>query len=354
MKIAALLVCLLFAVAIASDVKDLTPDNFDSIVDGSKDTFVEFFAPWCGHCKSLAPEYEIVGTAFAKIPSVVVAKVDADAHKDLGSRFGVKGYPTLKFFPKGSKEPTDYSGGRTADDIIKFINEKAGTSARTVTPPTAVTVLTPANFDTIVKDTSKQVFVEFFAPWCGHCKSLKPVWEKLATAFKNEENVVIAAVDADAHKDIAGKYEVSGFPTLKWFGAESKDGEKYEGGRGIDELVAFVNQKVGTSRKSNGRLSESFGLVESLTEIGKKLAADVKNGQLIKDAEAAVAKLAGDAAEHGQLYVKVFKAIAKNGAEYAEKEIARVGKLLDGSVSLKKADEFVHRLNILTAITKKD
>jgi len=351
MKIAALLVCLLFAVAIASDVKVLTPDNFDSVVDGTKDTFVEFFAPWCGHCKSLAPEYEIVATAFTKLPNVVVASVDADAHKDLGGRFGVKGFPTLKFFPKGSKEPIDYSGGRTADDIIKFINEKAGTNAKTVTPPTAVTVLTPANFDNIVLDAKKQVFVEFFAPWCGHCKSLKPVWEKLAGVFKNDEHVVIAAVDADAHKDIAGRFEVSGFPTLKWFG-DNKSGDKYEGGRGLEELVAFVNQKAGTSRNANGRLTADFGLVASLTEIGQKLVADIKNGQLIKDAEAAAAALTGSAAEHGQLYVKVFKAVAKNGVDYVEKEIARVSKLLEGSVSLKKADEFIHRLNILNAIKK--
>lgn len=56
----------------------------------------------------------------------MIAKVDADAHRDLGSRFGVRGYPTLKWFPKGSTDPEDYSGGRSADDIISFVNQKAG------------------------------------------------------------------------------------------------------------------------------------------------------------------------------------------------------------------------------------
>jgi len=57
----------------------------------------------------------------------VVAKVDADAHRDLGSRFKVSGYPTIKFFPRGNKEGEEYTAGREADDFVKFLNEKAGT-----------------------------------------------------------------------------------------------------------------------------------------------------------------------------------------------------------------------------------
>jgi hypothetical protein len=56
----------------------------------------------------LAPDYEIVGDAFAGSKDVVIAKVDADKHRELGSRFGVQGFPTLKYFPKGSTEPEEY------------------------------------------------------------------------------------------------------------------------------------------------------------------------------------------------------------------------------------------------------
>ena len=60
----------------------------------------------CGHCKSLAPTYEKLGEAFAKT-EVIIAKVDADADKTLSSRFGVQGFPTLTYFPKGSTSPEE-------------------------------------------------------------------------------------------------------------------------------------------------------------------------------------------------------------------------------------------------------
>lgn len=62
---------------------------------------LNFILLGCGHCKALAPTDDKLGAAFAKA-DVIIAKVDADAEKSLGSRFGVSGYPTLKYFPKGS------------------------------------------------------------------------------------------------------------------------------------------------------------------------------------------------------------------------------------------------------------
>ena len=92
---------LCFAVSAAdagtTAVKILDESNFDSVVGQSQGVFVEFFAPWCGHCKSLAPEYEIAAAAFKPFgASAIIASVDADAHKALGTRFGVKGFPTVR------------------------------------------------------------------------------------------------------------------------------------------------------------------------------------------------------------------------------------------------------------------
>lgn len=59
---------------------------------------------------------------------VVIAKVDADAHKTLGEKFEVKGFPTIKWFTKGSTVVEDYDGGRTASDVVEWVNKKIGKS----------------------------------------------------------------------------------------------------------------------------------------------------------------------------------------------------------------------------------
>merc|ERR1719189_346694 len=109
---------------IVSGQDELTPETFDSVVDGSKSVFAMFYAPWCGHCKNFKPEYRKVAAAYSAVDEVAIVAVDADKYKDLAQKYGVSGYPTLKFFPKGSSEPEDYTSGRTADDVVQFINQK--------------------------------------------------------------------------------------------------------------------------------------------------------------------------------------------------------------------------------------
>jgi len=113
----------------ASAVEMLTDSTFDKQIGGDMDAIVAFTAPWCGHCKTLAPVWEKVAADFASEPSVLIAKVDAEAPnaKATAERFGVKSYPTILYFPKGSSEKVAYSGGRSEEDIVKFMNEKAGT-----------------------------------------------------------------------------------------------------------------------------------------------------------------------------------------------------------------------------------
>lgn len=155
-------------VAAKSAVLDLIPSNFDDVVlKSGKPTLVEFFAPWCGHCKNLAPVYEELAGVFASTKDVQIAKVDADAEKSLGKRFGVQGFPTLKFFDGKSDKPTDYNGGRDLDSLTNFITEKTGVKAkRKLEMPSPVEMLTDKTFkETIGSD--KNALVAFTAPWCG-------------------------------------------------------------------------------------------------------------------------------------------------------------------------------------------
>jgi protein disulfide-isomerase A1 len=113
----------LAAVASASDVSSLTKDTFPDFIKENDLVLAEFFAPWCGHCKALAPEYEEAATTL-KEKNIKLAKVDCTEEADLCKSFGVEGYPTLKVF-RGQENVTPYSGARKAPAIISYMTKQS-------------------------------------------------------------------------------------------------------------------------------------------------------------------------------------------------------------------------------------
>ncbi|KAK7379184.1 hypothetical protein VNO80_04637 [Phaseolus coccineus] len=346
---AAITLMIFLSSASADDVVALTEDTFEKEVGKDRAALVEFYAPWCGHCKRLAPEYEQLGTSFRKVKSVLIAKVDCDEHKSVCTKYGVSGYPTIKWFSKGSLEPRKYEGARTAEALAGFVNVEAGTNVKIASAPSSVVILSPENFDEVVLDETKDVLVEFYAPWCGHCKALAPTYEKVAAAFNLDEEVVIANVDADKYKNLAEKYGVSGYPTLKFFPKSNKAGEDYNGGRDLDDFVAFINEKCGTYRDGKGQLSSKAGIIESLDDLVKEFvnADDNEKNAVYSQLEEEVKKLKGSAARYGNLYLKLAKKSMEKGSDYAKNEILRLDRLLEKSISPAKADEFTLKKNIL-------
>jgi protein disulfide-isomerase A6 len=243
-----------------SDVIELNPTNFESRVTDSNDIWiVEFFAPWCGHCKALVSEYSKAATALKGI--VKVGAVDADAHNSLGSRFGVRGFPTIKIFGANKGSPIDYNGARNAGGLIDAAfkelrrvvdNRVGGSSGRSSGDSGSgkkadkkdVIELTDSNFKEKVLESDDLWLVEFFAPWCGHCKNLEPIWAEAATQLKGK--VKLGALDATVHTITAGNYGIKGFPTIKMFSAGKKDGsaEDYDGGRTTSDIVNWALDKL--------------------------------------------------------------------------------------------------------------
>jgi protein disulfide isomerase family A protein 3 len=123
--------CAVFSLSCGSDVIVLTDEDFNARLASYDLALVKFFAPWCGHCKKLAPEFEKAATILKdNDPPVFLAEVDCtEGGKDSCSKHGVNGYPTLKAFKKGEKA-FEYDGPRDADGIVKYMRSKAGPSSK--------------------------------------------------------------------------------------------------------------------------------------------------------------------------------------------------------------------------------
>lgn len=189
---------------------------------------------------------------------IKVGAVNADEHQSLGSRFGVNGFPTIKIFSPGKSKPEDYKGARTAQGLVDAALSAAEQKVRSVLgggkksssdskskDSKDVVVLTDENFDKLVLDSEDMWLVEFYAPWCGHCKNLEPIWAKAASELKGK--VKLGALDATVNKAKASHYEIRGYPTIKYFAPGKKDSDsvaEYDGGRTTDDIVNWALEKV--------------------------------------------------------------------------------------------------------------
>lgn len=133
----AILACGIFASTeptLDEGVYVLTDANFNDFIASKPFVLVEFYAPWCGHCKTLAPEYvKAAASLLAKNSPVVLAKVDATEQKDIAAKLQIQGFPTLKFFTGSVENPVEYNGGRTNKEIVKWIKKRTGSVSKALT-----------------------------------------------------------------------------------------------------------------------------------------------------------------------------------------------------------------------------
>ncbi|XP_064481351.1 protein disulfide-isomerase A5-like [Ornithodoros turicata] len=244
---------------VPSDVVHLDENNFKTFLKRKKHVLVMFYAPWCGHCKRAKPEFQAAAAQFKDDPKVEYAAVDCTENQGVCSAHDVSGYPTFKYFSY-FKTAIKYDGGRKEADFVNFMKEPIAGAAESATStekpkeewwegPGADHVhrLTKDNFDSVLKEKSS-VLVMFYAPWCGHCKNMKAAYAEAAAAMDSQKIPgALAAVDATVERDLASKYNVRGFPTLKYF----KNGnlvEEYNKQRTADDLVNYMKNPPSTKK----------------------------------------------------------------------------------------------------------
>ena len=191
-----LLTATIVSAATSDDVFVANKNNFKELIGKDQLTLVKYYAPWCGHCKSMAEDFKKAATELKG--KAVLADVDATVEKELAQEYGIRGFPTLKLFRKG-EFVADYKGGRSKDDIVKYIDRALLPSVKECADADAVTA--------VLKESSgKNIF-------------FGAATDKLSTAFKKSsfsirdlmpDTVTFASVeDVELLKSAAGEATVT-------------------------------------------------------------------------------------------------------------------------------------------------
>jgi len=230
---------------------------------------VMFYAPWCGHCKKMKPEYARASVKSKELDLIDFGAVDCTqkSNKGICSQADVTSFPTLKFFTGIKGRGEDFDGARDMNGILKFSYEKTDqdvpewlTTAIEVAKEKAeeakrvqeeadakwksgsdVVHLTGSDFKSFRAKTAKMMTM-FYAPWCGHCKAMKPAYMDAAAKISTSSEFAFTAVDCTdaANKDLCEEYGVKGYPTIKNFASASSGADDYTGPRDLDGLVAHA------------------------------------------------------------------------------------------------------------------
>jgi len=223
-----------------SQPTELTSANWEQELKKGT-TFVKFYAPWCGHCKNLAPTWETLSQELRK-SKIAVGKIDCTSvhNKDICELYEVKGFPTLYLIKDG--KATRYEGQRNLEDLSTF--------ASTTLPSNPVGVLkkreerkwSVKNDIIDINDNNYQQIlsgtwlIDFYADWCPFCQDLIPEYEKVATALK--DTIKVGKV-VSSNSAISRAFGISDVPTIKLL----HEGQVYNftyTGQKSSEFIQFV------------------------------------------------------------------------------------------------------------------
>lgn len=336
-----------------SNVLALNPDALDYHVGGKEPVLVEFYTPWCGHCKRLKSTMEKLADTFASLPVKIVA-VDCGEHPSVKENYPVKGYPTVLYFPADSKEPEKYEDPRDLASFIEWINVRANTNAK---ESRNFILLNEDNFDIIVMDPERHVFVNFCMLTKGlkidtekSCRSLHTHFDRAAGSFKGED-ITFAFLNAVDFPELARKYSPKAqYPNLLMFKKDKKRGTRYDGNANVkdENMVKFVNEQTGSQRLLGGGLLEGAGTISELNEFAKGFAKAKNKEDILKNVRTI---LEDDNKPLAKVYLSYMEGIISTGVGFLYKESYKLKKI----IKTDKGDVLTahKKLNILKVFKKK-
>jgi len=234
------------AATIGSELTQLTPWNFDEMVGQEKNVLVMFYAPWCGGCTKFMPKYVQTARMLKDIPILDVVKADVTEFEyEVLQEFKVGKVPALKLFKKEDTEPMQITPGDPFD-LHLTVKEKIGMAVpnKCLFGDSDAETVTAATWKKTVMDTTHSVLVQFYAPWCQHCKKMLPTYNNIARKMTSIPGIKAVRVNADADKELMKKYNVKLLPTFMIFGKQNKTGTVYRIPDNAESHLSMINQII--------------------------------------------------------------------------------------------------------------
>jgi protein disulfide-isomerase A6 len=370
-----------------SSIVLLDDENWNMVMNGEHNALVLFAAPWCMHSQKVYPEFDKVAATFRLSDGVMIAQVKADEEKSLTSRNGVTGFPTLKWYTKGNPNlPQRYNGGRTADDMVAFLNKKLNLNKQVRPAETHIVTLSPLNFDSIVLDAKQNVMVYFYAEWSKESRDLLRDYEIVGKTYRSDDNVVLCKMDVEKHTEYGLKYGVTSYPTILFFpsGEFSDVPRIYDSGYSPQNYVQYLNKASGALRMTGGNILDYAGTTETLKECAarfmdsvysndiksaeetlkefddvEKMLSDTKENKEVDNGDRAVTYdpsvlISGSKKKLAKQMLPYFKHVAKqtltHGQDWPQKELLRMAELIKSTaVRHAKKTEFMYKRNVLNS-----
>jgi len=194
-------------------VVSLDGNSFERMVGGKSEDemwLVDFYAPWCGPCQQLAPEWRKLAKKLEKNPAVRVGKVDCVEERALCDKYSVTSYPTIRMYPLESPGLRRYlkydQYHRDSTSLHQWVTSNL---------PSYVESLTPYLLEHNVLQGSKPWLVLFYTGWCGHCTRFKPDYEEVAIMLRSR--LKVGKVNCEKYRKVCEKAVVRGYPTVRYY-----------------------------------------------------------------------------------------------------------------------------------------
>lgn len=216
----------------ATNLHALSPADYKSLHEDQTPWFIDWYAPWCPPCRRLMPQIRKASQHFQ--PSQIkFGTIDCTMHQSLCASENIRSYPTTMIYQKGDKHL--YHGALNENEIVEYIQEMLNPS---------VVHLTQENFVQLMRKPVGEIWlVDYYAPWCGPCQRLMPVWRALAREMKEFVNITIASVDCVKEADLCSAQNINSYPMIRLYPRDSyglNSVAMYTGHRDLMNLKSWI------------------------------------------------------------------------------------------------------------------